>query len=543
MPRLASPVRPPLALVALGLVVVVAAAIPLLVVVMRAAEAPLTLWRSLWGVLIPQLVLNTVVLTATTMALATALGVSLAWLVERTDVRGRAYWRWLLVLPLGLPAYVTALVYVILLRRGGLIEQTYIAMTGAPRGQLPLPTVYGLAGATIVVSLCVFPYVFLTASAALRSGTRTLEDAARMLGRGPWATFREVTLPAIAPAVAAGALLVGMYVLADFGTVSMLNYRTFTLAIFSQFAGQIDRAGASILSLMLIVLTIPVLLVDSYLGRRDRRYTSSNTWRPPVVVRLGRWRWLAHTYLGVVLTLALLVPLGTLVGLTLQGIFSPTEVDRIWRIGSTTLWGYAGNSVLLAAVSATAATAIALVPTFLAARYWGRLTQWLLLLSKAPYALPGLIVGLGFAFFFNQWMPAVAGTALVLFVGFTFRVLPQAIVTDEAALATVPPSLERAARVGGLGALATFRRVTLVVAAPGLVASWALVFMTAMKELPTAVLLRPPGFDTLPVRIMIAANEAVYTQAAPAACALVLVTMAALSLVLRSGHLAAARSG
>jgi iron(III) transport system permease protein len=518
-----------------ALLVSLLAAAPLFYISLRALAAGPDTWLRLWSGQIPGLLLNTLMLLGTTITFTVVIGVSAAWLVERTNLPGRRVWRWLLALPLAIPAYVAALSYIILLRHGGLLEQAAINWAGFERGQLSLPPLYNLAGATVIIGLCVFPYVYLTVAAALRASDRTLEEAARTAGRSPWGVFRDVTLPLIWPAVAAGALLVGLYVLSDFGTVGMLRYRTFTTAIYNQFTGQIDRSGAAILSFVLVGLTLPLLAAENWFNRRQGRYTRSSAWQPGRPAHLGRWRWPALALVVLLAGLSLGLPLAVLGGLTLQGFLFPTQADQIWRVNNDSLWQYGFNSLLIAVLAATLATTLALIPTYLAVRYPLRLSRLLLNLSKTAFALPGLIVGLGLVMIFNQWLPLIYGTIIALVLGFTFRLLPQSLATGESSWHRVSPTLEQAARVMGCHSLAAFRRVTLPLAAPALLAGWALVFIAAMKELPTAILLRPPGFDTLPVRIWSAASESVYTQAAPPAFLLVGLTMLTLALLYARG--------
>lgn len=523
--------RFPFRLTVLALLVCTLAVTPLAYLFIRAAGADAGLWGRLWQGQIPLLLANTLKLFGATVLWSVALGTAAAWLIERTDLPGRRFWRVALMLPLAVPAYVAAICYVLLLRRGGLLEAAAMRFAGFERGELALPSVYGLAGATWVMGLCVFPYVYLTVAAALRSIDRTLEEVARTTQRGGWATFRSVTLPLIWPAIAAGGFLVGLYVVSDFGTVAMLRYRTFTTAIYNQFSGQTNRAGAAVLSFVLVGLTLPLLAGEAWFNRRDRRYTRDRSWQPRRMVPLGRWRWLALAFVGLLGFFSLGLPLLVLGGLTLQGLLAPTEVDRIWGVGGAGVWRYGLNSVLVAAGAATLATLLAFAPTYLAARHPRRFAWVLLSLSKTAYVLPGLIVGLAFVMLFNRSLPIIYGTVAALVLGFTFRLLPQSVVTSEAALKRVPASLEQAARSMGYRAPATFGRVTIPLAAPGLAASWTLVFVSAMKELPTAILLRPPGFDTLPVRIWAAASESVHTQAAPPALLLVGLTMAVLALL------------
>lgn len=507
-------------------------ATPLIYMVIRALEADPTMWGRLWHGQIPLLLSNTIALVTTTVLFSVMLGVGAAWLVERTDLPGTSIWRVFLALPLAIPAYVAAICWLILLRRGGLIDYVALEWFAIPRGALPLPAITNQWGAMLVIGLCVFPYVFLPVGAALRTMDRSLEEAARIAGQSALTTAWRVILPLAAPAAAAGALLVALYTLSDFGTVAMLRYRTFTLAIYQQFSGQIDRSAAAILSFVLIGLAIPMLYASGWFAGRERRLARAR-WQPRRVTPLGVWRIPALLTLGTLVFLSLGLPLLVLGGLTLQGWLFPSEADRIWGINNQGVLRHSLNSVGIAVAAATGATLLAAAPALAATRAPGRWSNALLAVCQSPFALPGVIIGLSFVLLLNRWVPMVYGTVAALLIGFVFRVLPQAVTANEAALRTVAPCLEQAARTMGCNDGGAFRKVTLPVAAPGLLASWVLVFVTAMKELPTAMLLRPPGFDTLSVRVWAAASESVHTQAAPSAFALIGVTVITLLFIMR----------
>jgi iron(III) transport system permease protein len=508
-----------------ALLVSLAAVVPLIYIIIRAVSADAATWARLWVGQMPDLLVQTALLLAGVISFTLLVGIGAAWLVERSDLPGRGNWRVLLALPLALPGYVAAITYIILLRRGGVLEQLLIDYASFARGEVPLPPLYNVGGAILIIGLVTYPYIYLPTAAALRGVDRVRWRKRRAWpGAAAGMTFRQITLPLALPAVAGGALLVGLYVLSDFGTVAMLRYRTFTTAIYNQFTGQIDRSGAAVLSVVLILLALPLLFGEGWFSRRQRRLTSDTAWRPRQLVKLGRWRWLALPLAGLVVLLALGLPLLVLGGLSIQGWLFPTEADRIWGINNEGILTFGLHSLLVATLAATFATLLAMGPLYLAVRFPSRLSRVVLTLSRSPFALPGIIIGLAFVLLINRWAPMIYGTIFALVFAFIFRLLPQSLATGESALRAVAPSLEEAARTMGVSPARVFWRVTLPVAAPGMLASWALVFITAMKELPTAILLRPPGFDTLPVRIWAAASESVHTQAAPPAFLLILLT-------------------
>ncbi len=541
----------PTILTLLATVVCTCAALPLLYICYHALSADPGLSGRLITSHLPQLVQRTFSLVGTVGIVTALLGILAAWLVERTNLPGRNLWRWLLALPLAIPGYVGAVCYMFLLRRGGFVDQLAMQYLGFERQQFPLPPLFNLWGVTAVISLYTFPYVFLTVGAALRVLDATLDDAAQVAGRNRIRIFFSLTLPLVMPAVAGGMLLVGLYVLSDFGTVALMRYQTFTTAIYRQFAGEIGRSAASIVSLGLVALSLPLLLTENVLHRRDRRYVRGSHWRPLQRIPLGRWRWAAVGYIIGLATLSLFLPLAVLSGLTIRGILAPTEIDRLWSLGTVSLWESGLSSLVLSVGAATLTVFLALLPAVLAVRHSNPYSRALMALGKTAFALPGIIVGLGFLMFFIR--TPIYSTVGALVIGLAFRLLPQALALNESTLRTVSPTLEEAAHTLGHGFWSTLRRVTIPIAAPGLLAAWALTFVTAMKELPLLVILRPPGFDTLPIRVWEAANDSIYTQAAPPALLLVLLTtltLAAVYAVSRLGvdriiiqHHAMARSG
>jgi iron(III) transport system permease protein len=262
-----------------------------------------------------------------------------------------------------------------------------------------------------------------------------------------------------------------------------------------------------------------------------QRMTGNTIVRPIRPRALRAWRWPALALILVIAAAALGVPALVLGYLSLSGLLAPTEVDRIWSVGGEGVWQHGLNSLWLAAVAASIATVLAVAPAVVSTRRPGLTSTLLLAVGRSPNALPGIIIGLSLILLFNQLTPVIYGTVLALAIGFAFRLLPQTITTNESALRAVPPNIEQAARTLGASSFMALLRVTVPVALPGISASWMLAFIAAMKELPTAILLRPAGFDTLPVRIWSAASESVYTQAAPPAFLLIVFTMIPLALL------------
>ena len=277
--------RPP-ALVAVPAALVAAAMVlPLAYLVLRASEAG---WAEVAEVVFDAsslaVLARSVLLAGVVTGAAVGIVVPLAWLTARTDLPGRKVWAVLAALPLVVPSYVGGLVIVSMLGPRGVLQGAL-----APLGVERLPSIYGLPGAALALTLFTYPYVFLTARAALRGMDASYEEAARSLGSGCWATFFRITLPQLRPAIVAGALLVALYSLSDFGAVSLLHYDTFSAEIYIQYKSAFDRTPAAILALMLVVLVGAVLAVEHRTrGRAGYQGSSSGAARP---VPLGRGRW------------------------------------------------------------------------------------------------------------------------------------------------------------------------------------------------------------------------------------------------------------
>jgi iron(III) transport system permease protein len=345
------------------------------------------------------------------------------------------------------------------------------------------------------LSLFCFPYIFLLVAGALERMNPCLEEAARAAGMSRWMVFSRVTLPMLRPAIGGGALMVFLYAWADFGVVSLLRVRTLTTVVFDYVQGTMDWAIPAALSVFLTLITTSVLAVQlRILGRGTYAQVTSAS-RPAGAVPLGRWR-IPATLFGVVV---LLCSLGTPIGvLAFQA--SRLSASAIRAVLSQQA-PFIGNSVWTAASGATLAMVLALVIGWLQSRR--RIGRGVSAMFQIGYAIPGTVLGLGMVGFFQTAFPWLYGSPLVLILGYLVLFVTPAIQGTGAALAQISPSLEEAARGLGRGPLATFRRVTFPLVRPGLVAAWALVFMLCMRELAATLILRPPGFDTLPVRIWI----------------------------------------
>ncbi|MER7045333.1 ABC transporter permease [Streptomyces jumonjinensis] len=430
-------------------------------------------------------------LAAIVVAACLVLGVSLAWLTVRTTLPGRRIWAVLATLPLAVPSYVAAF--------------TWISAA---------PSLAGLPGAAITLTFACFPYVFLPVAAALRGIDPAQEEAARSLGGGALRTFVRVTLPQLRPAAAGGAILVALYVLSDFGSVSITRYDTFTRAIHSSYQASFDRTPAAVLGCVLVTMTVLLVLAENRTrGRAGHARTGRGSARPPVPLRLGRWTAPALAWCGAVSAAAVGFPLVTL-GYWLTVGSSGFDPERLWSATVAT--------VTVAAAGAAVTTVLALPVGVLSARHRGRAARLLEQSVWAGHAVPGITVGLALVFFSVRYAYPLYQELPLLIAAYVVLYLPVAVASARAAVLQSPPVLEEVARSLGRSPLRVLREITVPLAAPGIGAGAALTFVVIMKELPATLLLRPTGTDTLATRLWTETGAGAFAGAAPYAAVIVL---------------------
>ncbi len=482
--RLLGARRPPPLLFALGLVVALAAALPALYLVVVVAGNGSLAADAVFTSRTLGLVVRSAGLAAAVTAAAIAIAVPLAWLTIRSDLPGRRGWATLATLPLVMPSYIAAYVFVAVLRPKGLLQDLL-----APLGVTQLPPIYGFLGAWLVLTLCTYPLVLIPLRAALRRLDPALEEAARVMGRSPLEIFRTVVLPQLAPAIGAGGVLVALYVLSDFGAVAILRFDSFTREIYIAFQSA-QRTEAAALGMVLVVVMVALFALYARVrGARALHRSSPGSQRPPAPVRLGRWRWPALAFCSGVVAITLVLPVGVLIYWATQDVASGLDASLIAA--------NAANSLLVAAAAAGAAGLAAIVVAVLSVRFPGYATRAIERFGYAGYALPGIVVALALVFFGTRVALPLYQTLAMLVFALSIHYLPLAVGPISGALLQVPPRLEEAARGLGRTPLQVFRSITRPLVTSGVLAGAALVFLHALKELPATLLLAPIGFDTL----------------------------------------------
>lgn len=511
--------------------------IPVLVVASALVDPDQEIWAHLWQYTLPELLVNSVWLALGVGLGVSVLGIALAWLTAACDFPGRRFFTWALLLPLALPAYVTAFVWLGWLDFTGLLP-TWLRETW---GITQLPPIRSRGGVIVVMTLALYPYVYLTARAAFQGQGRRLMEAAQSLGMGRVRGFFRVALPMARPGIVAGLSLALMETLADFGTVSVFNYNTFTTAIYKAWFSLFSLSAASQLASILIFFVLVLALLEQA-SRQQRGYAqSSRGGGASARIPLDGWRaGLAFGFAGGVFLLAFLAPFTQL-------------LVWAWRAASIDLdpryFEFIGHSLLLSGLGALLVAALSL-----ALAYAQRLAPssgmlFTTRLATLGYALPGAVLAVGF-FIPVAWLDnliidqtrawsgheigqVLGGTLVVMLLAYSARFLAVGFGTIEAGLGRITRSLDEAALVLGVGGARRLRQVHLPMLRGPLLVAMALTFVDIMKELPITLMTRPFGWDTLATRVFEMTSEGEWERAALPAVAIAIAGLLPIFLLIR----------
>lgn len=504
-------------------------ALPLLVVVGFVLVPTGEVWTHLASTVLPDYVANSLLLMLG-VAVGTLIGgVGTAWLTSMCRFPGRGFFEWALLLPMAMPAYIIAYTYTGMLDYAGPVQTLLRDLTGWGYGDYWFPQVRSLPGAAVMLSLVLYPYVYLLTRAAFLSQSLCVLDVSRTLGNGPWRTFFGVALPLARPAIVAGLSLALMETLADYGTVQYFGVSTFTTGIFRTWFGLGSPAAAAQLSAMLLAFVFALIVLERF-SRRDARYHHTSQ-REQAIRRIplrGRGAALAAAFC------ALPVLFGFLLPATQLAVWSVTVVDAGL---STDFIRLAANSLLLAAAAAVLALLLALLLAYGRRLRPNELVGGAVRVAGMGYAIPGTVIAVGvmlpFAWVDNgidAFLRAtlgvstgllLSGTLFALLFAYMVRFLAVSLQTVETGLGKVKPSMDEAARSMGLSGGAILWRVHIPMLRGSLLTALLLVFVDVLKELPATLILRPFNFNTLAVRAYELASDERLADSGPAALTIV----------------------
>ncbi len=495
------------------------------------------IWQHLVETTLLSLLINTFWLALGVVSGTTLLGVSLAWLTAVCEFPGQKLFSWALLLPLAIPAYVTAFVVLGLFDFTGPVQTAFRSWLGPDAW---FPEVRGRMGVITVMVLAFYPYVYLLArNAFLTQGKRSLE-ASQSLGLNRTQGFFRVALPMARPWIAGGVMLALMETLADFGTVAVFNYDTFTTAIYKAWFGMFSLPAASQLASLLIVIVFALIVVEQQIRIR-MRYAEVKQSARAGRISLAGWRSVAATALASgTLFLAFLLPIGQLVIWAANSLAQDLDSRYLGL-----LW----HSLLLSTLAALLTCTVALLLVYAARRHPDAATRNAVRIATLGYALPGTVLAVGmFVPLANldNWIGEITlqlfqietglmiqGTLAIMLLAYLTRFLAVSHSPIDSAMQRITSSIDEASMSMGINGWMMLRRVHLPILKSGIFTAGALVFVDVMKEMPITLMTRPFGWDTLSVRIFEMTSEGAWEQAALPAVALVVAGLIPIMLFMR----------
>jgi iron(III) transport system permease protein len=521
---------------------------PILVVFSSVFTNSGTVWQHLMTTVLPDYLLSSLLLMVGVGLCTVFIGVGTAWLVTLCRFPGQRWFEWALLLPLAAPAYVLAYVYTEMLEFYGPVQGALRGVFGwASVDDYWFPSVRSIGGAILIISLVLYPYIYLLARVAFLEQSVTTLEASRCLGCNPWKSFRRVALPLARPSIVAGLALVLMETLNDFGTVQYFAVNTFSVGIYRTWFGMGQPVAAAQLSALLLVFVLLLIGLERK-SRQQTKYYQAGRYQRSAKFELRGWRAIVAGFCCLLpIALGFLIPAGRL--------FYLATTDVRQNFGQR-FWELSRHSLILAAVTASIAVVIALVMAYgLRLRSsWGM--QAAVRTAAVGYAVPGAVIAVGVLFpigtidntidaamrstFGISTGLLLSGTITVLVFAYLVRFLAVSYNTVEASLGRIKPNLDDAARSLGSGSTRTLLQVHAPLMSSGLITAAILVFVDVMKELPATLIVRPFNFDTLAVEVYrVAADERLAEAAAPA---LAIVAVGIIPVILLSRQIARTRA-
>lgn len=517
--------------------------LPLFALIFQAFQPDEAVFGHLMATVLPTYIINSLLLIFWVSLGALLLALPCAWLMARCEFVGRRYLQWALLLPLAMPAYIVAYVYTDLLDYAGPVQRGLRSIFGwdSPQDYF-FPDIRTLGGAACMLSLVLFPYIYLLARTAFMEQSLSLAHASRIMGCSPWQSFWRLSLPMARPALAVGVALVAMETAADFATVNYFAVPTLTTAVYDTWLGYGNLTAAAKLSAIILLVVFSLIGFERFARRKQQLFQKQSRIQVTDLYRLSMTQTLvALSFCGMLLLLAFLLPFGILLSYAI-GYFEQSWDKSFWQLSL--------NSLSLALITSLLCCLIALLLMFVR-RISPRQSDALpSRLASTGYALPGTVLAIGvlvpltmldfaindLADLFGIAGPGLilTGSVMALIFAFCVRFVAIAIGSVESSYKRISPSLDMVSLTMGQTPRQLLRRVHLPLLAKGLFAGALLVFIESMKELPAALLLRPIGFENLATYVFQFASDEKLEHGALAAIVIVLVGLVPLIYLNRS---------
>ncbi len=478
-----------------------------------------------------------------------SMGITTAWLTSMCEFPGRRFFSWALLLPLAIPAYIIAYTYTGMLDFAGPLQTLLRETFGWGAKDYWFPEVRSIGGAIIMLSLVLYPYVYMMARAAFLDQSIAVLEASRTLGNSPLQGFYRVALPLARPAIVTGLSLALMETLADYGTVQYFGISTFTTGIFRTWFGVGDGATAAQLAALLLGFVFALLMLEKWSRKRAKFHHSTNKYSAIKRYQMKGWT-------AALVVFACFMPL-------LLGFIVPALQLLVWtfttaeEVIDASFFVLVGNSLMLAAMAAIIAVSIALLLGYGKRLRKTKVINTSVNIASMGYAVPGTVIAVGvmvpFAWLDNSidsWMREhfdistgllLSGTLFALIFAYTVRFLAVSIQAIDSGLGKIKPTMDDAGRSLGLSPFGVLRRIHMPIMRGTVLTALLLVFVDVLKELPATLIMRPFNFNTLAVRAYeMAADERLPDAGAPA---LMIVLVGIIPVILLSNAISRSRAG
>ena len=496
------------------------------------------IWDHLATTLLPELLRNTVILIVGVGCFTALLGVSLGWFTGACEFPGRKLFSWSLALPMALPAYVMAFIFLGLMDFSGPLQSLLRTIPGFESTMIEVRTPTFVV---IVIGLTLYPYVYLLSRASFMNQGRSMIEASRTLGYSPTRAFFKVALPISRPWIVSGLALVLMETLADFGAVSIFNFNTFTTAIYKSWFGFFSLGGAAQLSSLLVVFALALVMVEGLYRSRMRYFDSSRGGAVPSRLLLSGWKgWSVSLYCATVLIIAFVAPIIQLFIWCIEVVQSGEGIHYS---------SYIFKTLLLGALAATLICLISVLLAYAKRRNSSPGNRFLCRLATIGYALPGTVLAVGIVLpivWFDNLLqnvlstllsfdtgPLFQGTVLVMLLAYLIRFLAVAFGSVDSGMQNIKPSLDEAASILGKSGKETLLKIHFPLLQKGLLTALVLCLVDVIKEMPITLMTRPFGWDTLAVKIYELTSEGEWVRAALPGLYLVIAGMIPVFILIR----------
>ncbi|MCK5896226.1 MAG: iron ABC transporter permease [Cocleimonas sp.] len=523
--------------------------LPILVIASFVLQSTNDNWQHLVDTLLNEYILNSIILMLGVSVGVLSMGIITAWLTSMCDFPARRLFSWALLLPLAIPAYIIAYTYTGLFDFAGPVQTQLRDWTGWGYRDYWFPEIRSMQGAILMLSLVLYPYVYMMARAAFLEQSLCVLEVSRTLGNSVFRSFFQVALPLARPAIITGLTLALMETLADFGTVKYFGINTFTTGIYRTWFGMGDSTTAAQLSTLLLVFVFSLIMLERWSRRRAKFHHTSNKYTAIKRFKLKKSHaLLAFTACFLPVFFGFLLPAGQL--LTWAITTSEETIDSDFFI-------LVGNSLLLAAITAVVAVAIALLLSYGKRLLKSNIVDGSVRVASMGYAVPGTVIAVGVLIPFawldtsiDNWMRTtfnistgllLSGTLVALIFAYTVRFLSVSVQAIDAGLGKIKHSMDDAGRSLGLSPFKVLREIHLPLMKGTVLTALLLVFVDVLKELPATLILRPFNFNTLAVKAYeMAADERLVDAGAPA---LMIVLVGILPIILLSRSISHSRAG